>query len=186
MLKRIIDITASLTALLLFLPLFLVICVLIRLDSRGGAFFGHERVGKNGRLFKMIKFRSMVKDASKIGGFRTDANDARITKVGAFLRKTSLDELPQLLNVLIGDMSLVGPRPDTPMQEGDYTAEQWNQRCAVKPGITGLAQAMGRSGLNHQERLDYDLEYAANPSLKNDVHILMKTVNIVLKRAGTN
>lgn len=186
MIKRLIDITVCLFVLLSLLPLLVIIAIIIRVDSAGSPFFTHPRVGKNGRIYGMVKFRSMVKNASQIGSFRTESNDARITRVGAFLRKTSLDELPQFWNVLIGEMSLIGPRPDTPMQEKDYTPEQWQARCSVKPGITGLAQVMGRSGLSHEERLAYDLKYAEHASVKMDIEILLKTVKIVLNRAGTN
>ena len=186
MIKRLIDISVSLTMLIVLSPLLCIIALLISIDSPGFPFFSQPRVGKDGHLFNMVKFRSMVRDASKVGSFRTAANDARITRIGRFLRRTSLDELPQLWNVLIGDMSLIGPRPDTPMQEADYTPEQWHKRCSVRPGVTGLAQVMGRSGLNHEQRLQYDLRYAAAPTLKTDLFIFIRTLSIVLKRVGTN
>ena len=184
--KRLIDITASACGLLALLPVFIPIAVAVKLSSPGPVLFGHMRVGKDGNAFRMFKFRSMVNDASTTGPYWTAANDPRITKVGALLRRTSLDELPQLINVLRGDMSLIGPRPDTAQQEGDYTPEQWQARCRVKPGITGLAQSKGRSGLTPEQRIGYDVAYAQKPTLLGDIRIVIDTARIVLKCEGTN
>lgn len=184
--KRAIDVTASACVLLALSPVFVPVSLAVALTSPGPVLFGHTRVGQNGKPFRMFKFRSMVKDASLIGSYQTATGDPRITKVGAFLRRTSLDELPQLINVLMGDMSLIGPRPDTPQQEGNYTPEEWAARHRVKPGITGLAQSKGRSGLNHEQRTAYDLAYANNPSLAGDIRIVIDTARAVLKREGTN
>lgn len=126
----------------------------------------------------------MVKGADA-QGYQTDAGDSRITSVGRFIRLTSLDELPQLFNVLKGDMSLVGPRPDTPMQRKDYTEEAWRLRHTVRPGITGLAQVSGRSNMGYGERLAYDLEYVRTASLWRDVDILFKTVKAMMGK-GVN
>ncbi len=184
--KRAIDITASACGLLALAPVFVPISLAVALTSPGPVLFGHTRVGKHGKHFRMLKFRSMVKDASTTGSYQTAANDPRITKVGAFLRRTSLDELPQLINVLIGDMSLIGPRPDTPQQESNYTPEEWHARHRVRPGITGLAQVNGRSAISQEQRTAYDLAYAANPTLAGDIQIIRDTACKVLLREGTN
>ncbi len=165
-------------------PPMLVIALAVKLQDGGPALFGHVRVGKDLRHFKMWKFRSMVKDAATIGSFRTAQNDPRITKLGAFLRKSSLDELPQLLNVLKGEMSLIGPRPDTPAQEADYTSEQWLARHKVRPGVAGLAQVMGRSSLSAEQRTAYDLQYAQEASFWLDMKICVKAVGVILHRKG--
>lgn len=184
--KRAIDIAASAAGLLVLSPVFIPLGVAVALSSPGPVFFGHTRVGKNGKPFRMLKFRSMVKDASTTGPYWTSENDPRITKVGAFLRRTSLDELPQLINVLCGDMSLIGPRPDTPAQEADYRPEDWAARHRVRPGITGLAQVSGRSNLTQEQRTAYDLAYAADPTLAGDMRIIADTARKVLAREGTN
>jgi len=184
--KRCMDILCSGLFLLLLLPLFIVVCLLICTDNFGSPFFFQQRVGRNGSVFAMVKFRSMVKTAPALGPYWTQDNDPRITRMGRILRATSLDELPQLWNVFRGDMSLVGPRPDVPSQETLYTPEQWIVRHRVRPGITGLAQVNGRSQLSPQERLQYDIAYAANPTLATDISILLKTVRIVIHKIGAN
>ena len=161
-----------------------VVAVWIALDSPGGALYRQKRVGLGGKIFEVYKFRSMVSDADKIGGYSTQTGDARITKSGRFIRKTSLDELPQLFNVLKGEMSLVGPRPDTPMQEVNYTPEEWAKRCSVRPGITGLAQATLRSAATPEERTQLDLEYVDRAGVGFDLRILGMTVRQVLFRGG--
>ncbi|MFN3961787.1 MAG: sugar transferase, partial [Fimbriimonadaceae bacterium] len=182
--KRAIDVLVSLLVLVLGLPLWLLIALAIRMDSPGSIFYRQERVGKHGLIFEVIKFRSMVAGADQKGSHSTASNDPRITRVGAILRKTSLDELPQLWNVVKGDMSLVGPRPDTPKQETDYTPEQWQQRHQVRPGITGLAQVKGRNVSTLEERTAYDLEYVAKSSLGLDLQILVWTVKQVLGKGS--
>ncbi|MBX3112560.1 MAG: sugar transferase [Fimbriimonadaceae bacterium] len=182
--KRLFDIVCSTFFLVLLFPLMVLLAVWVSLDSPGGPFYRQRRVGKGGRVFTILKFRSMVSDADKKGSHRTSVGDARITRAGRILRKTSLDELPQFWNVLVGDMSLVGPRPDTPAQEADYTPEEWQKRCSVRPGITGLAQATKRSTATPQERLAADLEYAEAPSLALDFKILALTVKQVVSRGG--
>lgn len=186
LIKRTLDILASFMALLLLSPLLLAVALAIRLESEGSPLFFQQRVGQGMRPFCIVKFRSMVKNAAQLGGWQTQDADPRITKTGAFIRKTSLDELPQLWNVLIGDMSLIGPRPNTPQQNTQYTPEQWQGRHRVRPGITGLAQVSGRSGLTSEQQIAYDLEYIENMSLAQDIRILLKTVAMVLKRTGTN
>lgn len=168
----------------LLIPVFVPLWLLVALTSKGGAIYGHVRVGKDCRPFTLYKFRSMFVGSDQ-QGFQTQVGDARITPVGKFLRKTSLDELPQLFNVLKGDMSLVGPRPDTPMQEKDYSPEQWQLRHSVRPGITGLAQVNGRSNISMEDRLAFDLEYVKNHSVIGDFIILLKTVRAAVGN-GTN
>lgn len=184
--KRAMDIVASLTALLLLAPLLAALALAIRLESPGSPFFRQERTGRGCKPFHILKFRSMVKDASKLGGWQTEAGDKRITRMGRFIRATSLDELPQLWNVLKGEMSLIGPRPNTPQQESQYPAGTWEKRHALRPGITGLAQVNGRSNLSSAQQIAYDLRYNDECSLKLDLHIIYKTVLQVLRRAGVN
>jgi lipopolysaccharide/colanic/teichoic acid biosynthesis glycosyltransferase len=182
--KRIFDFLVAGIALLIFLPLMAVLALWVMLSSPGGALYRQTRVGRHCRPFTIYKFRSMVAGADTKGSHSTASNDPRITRVGAILRKTSLDELPQLWNVVKGDMSLVGPRPDTPKQESDYTPEQWQRRHQVRPGITGLAQAKGRNVSTLEERTAFDLEYVAKSSLGLDLQILMWTVKQVLGKGS--
>lgn len=176
----------SFLLLVLLSPILLLIGLAVALTSPGGALYRQTRVGLHGRPFTIYKFRSMVANADQVGSFRTQEGDRRITKVGRILRKTSLDELPQLLNVLKGDMSLVGPRPDTPQQEADYTPAEWKARHQVRPGITGLAQATLRSAATPAERIAADLDYARNPSFARDIRILAMTARQVIGRRGAN
>lgn len=184
--KRLLDLLLATTGLLVLLPLLLLIGVLIRLDSPGPILFRQERIGQGNRVFSIYKFRSMVQNAAEIGPFYTLVGDPRVTRIGRFLRKTSLDELPQLLNVILGDMSLVGPRPITPKQLDQYTPAELAERHRVPPGITGLAQVNGRSLNNHEQTLNWDLQYVRNVSVLGDLRILWKTVFYVLSRRGTN
>ena len=173
--KRGTDIALSLLALTLLAPIFLVAAFAIVLDNGFPVFFKQQRVGLNGREFGMFKFRSMVKNASTIGPYFTQANDRRITRVGGFVRRTSIDELPQIVNVLLGHMSLVGPRPDVAEQQALYSAADWASRCSVRPGITGLAQVKGRSEISWESRLALDLAYAKSPSWWLDLQIMWWT-----------
>lgn len=182
--KRAFDLAASLVLLAVLWPLMLAVAIWIALDSPGGAVYRQKRVGKGGKLFEIYKFRSMVAEADRIGGHATADGDPRITKPGRLVRKTSIDELPQLVNVLKGDMSLVGPRPDTPMQEANYIPQDWAKRCSVRPGITGLAQATLRSDATPQERTRLDLEYVDRAGLGFDLRILAMTLRQVLFRGG--
>lgn len=166
------------------MPLLLITGALIRLQDGGPSLFGQQRVGKKGRVFRMWKFRSMVINAESLGGFSTADHDPRITPVGRFIRRTSLDELPQLLNVLVGDMSIVGPRPDVPAQRGLYTEEQWIVRHSVRPGITGLAQSTMRSDATTEQRKEMDLAYAKNVSLALDARIILMTIKQVIFKGG--
>lgn len=193
--KRSIDIVGSLVGLVLLAPVFLVVALLVRVTSRGPAFFVQKRCGLGGRAFDFYKFRTMVADAEArkaelqhlnemSGPVFKIARDPRITKVGAILRKTSIDELPQLWNVLKGDMSLVGPRPPLPDEVERYNATQ-AQRLSVVPGITGLWQVSGRSSLpNFDSWLALDIEYAQKQSVRLDLQILLKTLVVVVTAKG--
>jgi lipopolysaccharide/colanic/teichoic acid biosynthesis glycosyltransferase len=174
--KRAMDLALSALALLLLSPLLLGVALAVALESGRPVLFRQHRVGRDERLFGLYKFRSMVKDAASIGPYHTAADDPRITRVGRFIRRTSLDELPQLLNVLKGEMSLVGPRPDVPAQRSLYSEADWRLRCSVRPGITGLAQALLRSAATPEQRLDLDLRYVRERSLWLDLKIMAWTL----------
>jgi undecaprenyl phosphate N,N'-diacetylbacillosamine 1-phosphate transferase len=183
-LKRMLDFTASLAGLICLLPLFILVVVAIKLDDRGPVFFRQERVGLEGRPFLIFKFRTMIVNAEKVGaGVFVEKNDARITRVGKFLRHTSLDELPQLINIFRGDMSLVGPRPTLSYQVDKYDDRQ-RRRLKAKPGVTGWAQVNGRSALTWPERIELDLWYIDNWSLYLDLKILVKTFRVVTERGN--
>ncbi|MDE3017088.1 MAG: sugar transferase [Pseudomonadota bacterium] len=184
--KRGLDVIISGTAIVLLLPVFLLLAIIICLESPGPPVFAQQRIGLHGRPFVMFKFRSMVKDAPLLGAWHTAKNDPRITRVGRFIRVTSLDELPQLWNVFIGDMSLIGPRPEVPLQESLYQPADWRLRHRVRPGVTGLAQVSGRSDISEGDRLRHDLAYAAHPTFAGDMHILLKTISVVFRKAGVN
>jgi lipopolysaccharide/colanic/teichoic acid biosynthesis glycosyltransferase len=182
--RRLIDVVVSALALALASPLLLAAVLAIRLESPGAAIYRQRRVGKDGRVFDVLKLRTMVDGAEHIGaGLAVNANDPRITRVGAFLRRTSLDELPNLLNVLLGDMSLIGPRPTLPAQVDQYTERQ-RGRLALKPGITGWAQVNGRASLPWAERIELDLYYIEHRSLALDLKILLRTPAMVLGGSG--
>jgi lipopolysaccharide/colanic/teichoic acid biosynthesis glycosyltransferase len=183
--KRTFDISLSLLALVLLSPVLATAALAITMESGLPVLFRQTRLGLGGREFSMYKFRSMVRDAAALGPYYTAADDPRITPVGRFLRRTSIDELPQLINVLAGDMSLVGPRPDVPAQRALYSDEEWAQRCSVRPGITGLAQALLRSDATEAERLAMDLRYTRERSLWLDLRILGWTL-ARLGGAGAN
>ena len=174
--KRAMDIVLSLLALLLLAPVLVTAAIAIIFDGGFPIFFKQQRIGLNGREFGMFKFRSMVKNAASIGPYFTDTNDSRITRAGKFIRRTSIDELPQIINVLRGEMSLVGPRPDVAEQRALYSAEDWACRCSVRPGITGLAQVKGRSELAWETRLALDLAYAKKASWWLDIQIMWWTL----------
>ena len=178
--KRAMDIVLAMAALLALAPLLLGAALAIALETGLPVLFRQTRVGLNGREFGMYKFRSMVKNAAQVGPYFTTDNDPRITRVGRFVRRTSIAELPQLINVLKGEMSLVGPRPDVPAQRSLYTPVDWAQRCSVRPGITGLAQALYRSDSTEAQRLEADLRYTRDASLWLDLKICWWT----LRRLG--
>ena len=181
--KRISDLAVSAAALVLTAPLWLWIGLRIRLDSRGPILFRHTRIGQSGEPFRMYKFRTMVADAHPDRSAPTSRSDPRITRYGRWLRRSSLDELPQLLNVIGGSMSLVGPRPEMPFIVETYQGWQ-RRRLSVKPGITGLWQILGRKGLPMHDNLQYDFYYIHNRSLLFDLSILLRTIGVVLSRKG--
>ena len=173
--KRALDVLVSVAMLIVFAPLVIGIAIVVVLDSRGGVFFKQMRVGYRGKDFHQWKFRSMVPGAVNMGlGVNVARNDARITRVGAILRKTSLDELPNLINVLKGDMSLVGPRPTLRYQVDRYTSVQL-RRLNARPGVTGLAAIRGRNAISWPQRIAYDVEYIENWSLWRDIKIIAVT-----------
>lgn len=182
--KQLFDSFFSLFLLVLLFPLLLIIMVCIKLDSRGSVLFIQQRVGRNGKLFNIYKYRTMVPNAVNVGlGVYTEENDPRITRVGRFLRKTSLDELPQLLNILKGDMSFIGPRPTLEYQVLQYDDLQ-RKRLLMKPGITGLAQVNGRNSISWSKRIQYDIQYIESWSLWLDIKILLKTIFVIFKQDG--
>jgi lipopolysaccharide/colanic/teichoic acid biosynthesis glycosyltransferase len=193
MLKRGVDIIISMVGIFILSPLFIILPILIRLDSKGKVIFKQTRVGKNGDYFTILKFRTMVSNADdlrkidipmNIGDYVIqDKNDSRITKLGAFLRKTSLDEIPQLFNVFMGSMSIVGPRPEVPDIEKHFP-QSYKKRVAVTPGITGLAQINGRGEIPLEKKIYYDLEYIQNYSLILDLKIILKTFGYVFQQQG--
>jgi lipopolysaccharide/colanic/teichoic acid biosynthesis glycosyltransferase len=184
MIRRTIDILVSSLTLLLTSPLLVLAMVAIRLESRGPAIYRQRRAGLDGRAFDVLKLRTMVEGAEHLGaGLAVDADDPRITRVGALLRRISLDELPNLLNVLRGEMSLIGPRPTLPAQVERYTPRQ-RGRLQIKPGITGWAQVNGRASLPWAERIELDLFYIAHRSLSLDLKILWRTVALVAGGSG--
>ena len=194
LIKRLFDLTAAIGGLILLLPLFPFIVLLIKLESKGPIFFKQQRVGYNGQLFGCYKFRSMLVDAEALkvelahlneatGAAFKIKDDPRITGVGRFLRRSSLDEFPQLFNILTGDMSVIGPRPQIPSEVGDYTSEH-AQRLLVKPGLTCLWQVSGRSHLDFQEWMALDREYVQNRSVIFDLKILARTLPAVIERKG--
>lgn len=195
--KRVIDVLGSSVAILVLLPLFVIVAVAIKFDSRGSVLFIQERLGFNGRKFRTIKFRTMVVDAEEQLKHLEDKNevrgaafkmrkDPRVTRVGRILRKLSLDELPQFFNVLTGEMSLVGPRP-LPIRDVEKFDEQWQKRrFSVKPGLTCLWQVNGRHEISFEHWMELDLQYIDNWSLKLDFEIIMKTIPAVLRGSGAS
>ncbi|WEK54927.1 MAG: sugar transferase [Candidatus Cohnella colombiensis] len=189
--KRAFDFTASLTAIVLYLPFFLVIAILIKLeDPKGPVLFKQVRIGKNGKPFWMYKFRSMISNAEELIEDLLDQNevkgamfkmkdDPRVTRLGKFIRKTSIDELPQLWNVLKGDMSLVGPRPSLPKEVAQYSTYD-RQRLLVTPGCTGLWQVSGRNGLSFAEMVELDLMYIQRQSIALDIRLILKTIWVMI------
>ena len=188
--KRIIDIVASFIGLILLSPLILIVSILIKLESKGEVIFKQKRVGLNGKEFYMYKFRSMVINAEELkeqlesqnemsGPMFKIKDDPRITKVGKFIRKTSIDELPQLINVIKGDMSLVGPRPSLPKEVKKF--EQWMmERLEVKPGLTCIWQVSGRNNIDFEDWMKLDIKYIRERSFKLDMKLILKTVLVLL------
>ncbi len=179
--KRILDIILSLIALIILLPLLILISILVRIKLGSPVFFRQLRPGKNEKIFGVLKFRTMTDERDESGNLLSD--DIRLTKFGQFLRSTSIDELPELLNILKGDMSIVGPRPLLVQYLERYTEEQ-KHRHDVKPGLTGLAQVNGRNGIAWDEKFKYDIEYAKNVTFYGDCKIILQTVMKVFGREG--
>ncbi len=193
--KRTADILVSLIGLIFLSPLFLIISIAVKLDSKGPAFFVHKRIGKDGKIINVYKFRTMVDNAEGLirkftpeqlkkfnENFKLE-DDPRITRIGKFLRKTSLDELPQLLNILKGELSIIGPRPVVSNEIERY-GENKEKLLSVTPGLTGYWAANGRSCTTYEERMQMELYYVDNISLKTDIEIFFKTIILVLKREG--
>jgi undecaprenyl phosphate N,N'-diacetylbacillosamine 1-phosphate transferase len=183
--KRVLDIVVSVAGLIIFFPLLLLAAILIKLDSKGPVFFIQDRVGKDGKLFRAYKFRTMTQGAADQGaGLLIEGqDDPRITNVGKFLRRWSLDELPQLVNILKGEMSVVGPRPTLLYQVQQYDEFQ-RRRLEVRPGVTGWAQIHGRNVLSWPERIEYDVWYVDSWSLRLDIEIILRTFPVLFKREG--
>lgn len=196
--KRGFDIVFSFFALIFLAPLIIIVAMIVRLHDGGPAFYSQKRVGKDGRTFKFYKLRSMVVDSqaqlealmARDPAARREytethklKNDPRITPIGRFIRKSSIDELPQLWNILIGDMSVVGPRPVEEFETYRY-GEDYKYYCSGAPGLTGLWQISGRSDISFQQRVDLDVHYVRTQSLTNDIFIILKTVPAVLKSSG--
>ena len=184
MIRRLLDIAVSSALLALSSPIIVLAMIAIRLESPGPAIYRQRRVGRHGEPFDVLKLRTMVDGAEHIGaGLAINENDSRITRVGELLRRSSLDELPNLLNVLRGDMSLIGPRPTIPAQASSYSERQ-RGRLAIRPGITGWAQVNGRASLPWSERIELDLYYIEHRSLSLDLEILRRTPALVLGGSG--
>lgn len=193
--KRVIDVILASIALILLSPLFAIIAIAIKIDSKGPVFFAHKRIGKNGKIIKLYKFRSMVINAEElIKSFTPEqmreykenyklTNDPRITKVGKFLRKTSLDELPQLINIINGDLSIIGPRPVVADELEKYGTNK-DKFLSVTPGLTGYWAANGRSNTTYEQRMEMELYYIDNLSLKMDIKVFFKTILSVVKKEG--
>jgi lipopolysaccharide/colanic/teichoic acid biosynthesis glycosyltransferase len=182
--RRALDVVVSAALLVLASPVLAAAMLVIRMESHGAALYRQRRIGRNGVPFDMLKLRTMVDGAEHIGaGLAVNENDSRITRVGSFLRRTSLDELPNLLNVLRGEMSLIGPRPTVPVQVAQYTERQ-HGRLAIRPGITGWAQVNGRASLPWSERIELDLYYIEHRSLALDLRILARTPSLVFGGSG--
>ena len=193
--KRFLDIMLALAGMIVLSPVFLIIALAIKLESKGPVFFKHTRIGKDGKIIKIYKFRSMVDNAENlIKSFTPEqmkeykenyklSNDPRVTKVGKFIRKTSLDELPQLINILKGDLSIIGPRPVVAEELKRY-GSNIEKFLSVTPGLTGFWAANGRSCTSYEQRMQMELFYIDNLSLKLDIKVFLKTIEAVVKRRG--
>ncbi|KXZ40580.1 exopolysaccharide biosynthesis polyprenyl glycosylphosphotransferase [Alkalithermobacter thermoalcaliphilus JW-YL-7 = DSM 7308] len=186
LIKRAIDIVLSTIGIVIGIPIIFIFSILIVLETPGSPIYSQERVGKNGKKFTIYKLRSMYSDAEKNGAKWASKNDPRVTKVGSFIRKTRIDELPQLFNILKGDMSIVGPRPERPVFTYQFNEEipGFINRLAVKPGLTGWAQVNGGYEMTPKEKLQADMYYIRNRSLMLDIYIILKTVKIIFTGEG--
>lgn len=182
--KRLIDIAISLVGIVCLIPIFIIVAPIIYLADRGPVFYNAQRIGKNGKLFKMYKFRSMYVDAPDIrlsdGSTYNGDDDPRVTKIGRFMRKTSIDEFPQFINVFLGHMSVIGPRPDTPDCINNYSGDM-SVILTVKPGITGYNQAYYRNDADGKTKMANDAHYVTNCTFWMDIKIIFKTIAVVLK-----
>lgn len=185
--KRLVDIIISTLGLIIFIIIFIPVSIAIYLEDKGPIFYNAPRLGRDGKVFKMYKFRSMKVNAPDLrkadGSTYNGEDDPRLTNVGKFIRKTSLDETPQVLNVLIGNMSIIGPRPDLPEHIEKYVGDEL-RKLEVLPGITGYSQAYYRNSIEWKERIKHDIYYINNLSLVMDVKIFIKTIMTVLKKEG--
>lgn len=179
-LKRCLDFVLSFCALVILSPIFIVLIILGMIFMGGNPFFTQKRPGKNERIFKLVKFRTMNNRCDKNGELLSD--DVRLNKYGRILRSTSLDELPELINILKGDMSIVGPRPQL-VRDMVFMSREQRRRHSVRPGLTGLAQVNGRNNITWEQKFEYDLQYISDITFWNDVKIIIKTVEKVLKRS---
>jgi len=177
--KRLLDFVLSLVALIILSPVILIVAILVRIKLGKPILFKQKRPGLNEKVFTMYKFRTMTDEKDENGNLLPD--DKRLTKFGKFLRSTSLDELPELINILKGDMSIVGPRPQL-VRDMVFMTEEQNKRHSVRQGLTGLAQVNGRNAISWEDKLDYDLEYIKHITFVNDVKIIIKTVGKVFKK----
>lgn len=184
--SRILDIGLSLIGLIIGIPLVIIFGILIKLEDKGPIIYKQERVGKHGKLFNVYKLRSMRVDAEKYGAQWAQDNDPRILKVGNFIRKTRIDEIPQLFNILKGDMSIVGPRPERPMFTMQFNddIDGFINRLLVKPGLTGWAQVNGGYEMTPEEKLKWDIDYIQSRNIFIDIRIIIKTIKVVLTGYG--
>ena len=184
--KRIIGLLISILLLILIVPICLIACFFIVIESSGNPIYMQERVGLNGQKFIMYKLRSMYLDAEKNGYQWAEKNDPRITKIGRFIRRTRIDEFPQIINIIKGEMSIIGPRPERPEFVNEFLKyiPDFNERLAVRPGITGWAQVNGGYELSPKEKLGYDVCYIRHESIKLDFLILLKTIKVIFNGHG--
>lgn len=184
--SRILDIFLSVIGLVIGLPLIVIFGILIKLEDKGPIIYKQERVGKYGKLFNVYKLRSMRMDAEKYGAQWAQVNDPRVLKVGKFIRKTRIDEIPQLFNILKGDMSIIGPRPERPIFTMEFNEEidGFVNRLLVKPGLTGWAQVNGGYEMTPEEKLEWDLDYIKKRNVFMDIKIIFRTVKVVLTGEG--
>jgi O-antigen biosynthesis protein WbqP len=180
LLKRVLDIVAALFALIVLSPIMLIVAIRVFLEDRGPIFFTQNRVGKNGQTFKFMKFRSMPVDTGDVESAK--AGELKVTAIGKIIRRTNLDELPQLINILKGDMSIVGPRPAIPAQENLCALRKQNGADEIAPGLTGLAQVNAYDGMPENEKAKWDGEYAASVSFLNDAKIVARTVGYLTRK----
>jgi undecaprenyl phosphate N,N'-diacetylbacillosamine 1-phosphate transferase len=181
--RRIVDIIISSLVLIITFPILLIAAIAIKIESPGPALFIHERTGQDGKKFKMVKFRGMVSNALEIGPVLTQENDPRLTRVGKFLRRTSIDELPNFFNVLTGSMTIIGPRPEMPTITENYTNQQ-REIFSFKPGVTGYSQVNGRQRITPEQRVQMEIDYYKNSNAWTDLKIFFKTFKVVINNDG--